>query len=336
MATRHHRTLSAALATVAASGLLFVPVQSASADTAHAARVGVLEGTRLYVKEGSIFDPWVEQADGVRKFQLEGDRIGVLRTNGQLDVKAGDLGPGWHTVNTDSVTDFQLSGDRIAYTEGNDLYITEGDFGGEIVYQVDAPTRKFQLAGDRVVVLTPDGTLKAKEGDLGPGWAVLGTGVTDFEITDRRIVFAQGGRLYLREDLAYPNEPLYQTRDVVKFDADGNRIGWVDSKGVFRAIFGIPYFASAVTISESVTDFRLDGERIAYVEDGDLWAQEGSLWAASTVQETDIDGFDLDGDLLAVIKDGALLLKDGDLGPGWYVADDDSALAVDLLAASDD
>ncbi|GAA3884591.1 hypothetical protein GCM10022243_56750 [Saccharothrix violaceirubra] len=334
MATRHSRTLSAALATVVGAGLLLVPVQSASADTAHAARVGVLEGTRLYVKEGSIFDPWVEQADDVRKFQLEGDRIGVLRTNGQLDVKAGDLGPGWHTVNTDSVTDFQLNGDRIAYTEGTDLYITEGDFGGEIVHQDDAPVQKFQLAGDRVMVLTTDGKLKVKEGDLGPGWAVLGTGITDFSATDRHIVFLQGGRLYLREDIFGLNEPLEQARDVVTFRTESDRIVWLNRQGTLMAMRGTPYFARPVTISGSVTDFRLDGERIAYVENGDLWAQEGSLFGPSIHQENNIDSFDVDGDLLAVIKDGALLLKAGDLFPGWYVADDDSATAVELLAAS--
>ncbi|GAA3884588.1 hypothetical protein GCM10022243_56740 [Saccharothrix violaceirubra] len=333
MATCHSRTLSAALATVVGAGLLLVPVQSASADMPpfQGPRMAAQQGTKLWIKEGSIYEPWVEQGDDIRSFRLLGDRIGVLRTNGQLDVKAGDLGPGWHTVNTDSVTDFQLSGDRIAYTEGTDLYITEGDFGSPPVHQVGAPVKKFQLSGDRVAVLTPNGTLKVKEGDLGPGWADVATGVRDFELYGDEIVFNRSGNLWTLTELYGKPQEIIFAQGVTKFDVEGDRLAWLDRNGSLKAVHRtVNTVYAPVTISESVTDFQLSAKRIGYVENGDLWAQDGPLEAPSTVQETDIDGFEVDGYRLAVIKDGALLVKEGDLGPGWYVALPDKATAVEF------
>ncbi|WP_394618663.1 glycoside hydrolase family 19 protein [Lentzea sp. JNUCC 0626] len=324
------RSALAVLAAAVGTSLLVTPPQAVAA-TGQADRIAVLEGDVLFVKEGEMDADWVEQERGVKKFQLDSDRIAVLKTDGSLLVKQGDLAPGWFTVNPDSVTDFQIRDGRIAFTEGEDLYVTEGDLGGELVHQ-DAKVKKFQIDGDRIGVLTPDGKLLVKEGDLGPGWIeISGNGVTDFQLEDDRVAYTEGDHLWAQEgELDAPS--IDQETGVKKFQLEGDRVGVLKTDGELL-VKGGDLEPGWAQITPSATDFLLDGDRIGYVEDGDLWAQEGELDAESTVQETDIDAFDLDGDRLAVVKDGELLVKEADLEPGWFVADEDSATGVQLLMA---
>ncbi|MFI9811663.1 hypothetical protein [Saccharothrix variisporea] len=329
--SRFRRPVVAALAAVTAAALPAIAPPGASAETyLQEARIAVLHGDVLRVKEGGMDADWEDQESGVQRFQLDGNRVAVLKTDGSLLVKEGDLGPGWYTVDTDSVTDFQLRDGRIAYAEGQDLYITEGDLGGEVVHQ-DAVVAKFQIEGDRVGVLTPDGALLVKEGDLGPGWVTISDNdVTDFQLENDRIAYTEGDHLWAQEgELDAPS--IDQETGVRGFQLEGDRVGVLKDDGSLL-VKGGDLEPGWATISTGVTDFELDADRIGYVENGDLWAQEGGLDAASYVQEEDIAAFDLDGDRVAVIKDGALLVKEGDLGPGWYEAESDSATGVQLLA----
>jgi predicted chitinase len=324
------RSALAVLAAATGATLLVSPPQAVAA-TGQGDRIAVLEGDVLFVKEGEMDAEWVEQERGVKKFQLDSDRVAVLKTDGSLLVKEGDLEPGWFTVNPDSVTDFQIRDGRIAFTEGEDLYVTEGDLGGELVHQ-DAKVKKFQIENDRVAVLTPDGKLLVKEGDLDPGWVEISTnGVTDFQLEDDRIAYTEGDHLWAQEG-ELDAESIDQETGVKKFQLESDRVGVLKNDGELL-VKGGDLEPGWAQISPSATDFLLDGDRIGYVQDGDLWAQEGELDAESTVQETDIDRFDLDGDRLAVVKDGQLLVKEADLEPGWFVADEDSATDVQLLVA---
>jgi predicted chitinase len=326
------KSLRMTLALTVGAGLLMVaPALPAAAATGQEDRIAVLEGDTLFVKEGGLDADWERQESDVKKFQLDGDRIAVLKNDGSLLVKEGDLGPDWHTVNTDSVTDFQIRDGRIAFTEGPDLYVVEGELDGEIVHQ-DAVVKSFQIEGDRIGVLTPAGELLVKEGDLGPEWAVISTNnVTGFQLEDSRIAYTEGTELWAQEG-GLDAASIWQESDVKKFALSGDRVGALQSDGRLQ-VKGGDLEPGWAEIADGVTDFKLDGERIGYLEGDDLWAQEGELDAVSIRQEPDVSAFDLVGDRVAVIKAGELLVKEGDLEPGWLTADEDSATGVQLLAA---
>ncbi|HEX6342079.1 glycoside hydrolase family 19 protein [Umezawaea sp.] len=321
------------LASTVGAGLLVVaPALPASALPGQEDRIAVLEGDTLFVKEGGLDADWEPQESGVVKFQLDGDRVAVLKTDGSLLVKEGDLGPGWFTVNTDSVTDFQIRDGRIAFTEGTDLYVTEGELGGELVHQ-DQAVKSFQIEGDRVGVITTDDHLLVKEGDLAPGWAEISTNdVTDFQLEDSRIAYTEGTELWAREG-ELDAESIHQESGVTAFELSGDRVGALKENGDLL-VKGGDLEPGWAEIGGGVTGFRLDGDRIAYLEGDDLWAQEGELDAPSILQEEGVSAFDLVGDRVAAIEDGRLLVKEGDLEPGWFVADEDGATAVRLLAAT--
>ncbi|GAA3035403.1 glycoside hydrolase family 19 protein [Actinokineospora globicatena] len=327
------KALPAAIAAATTATLLAFP-QPALADTPAADRIAVLEGGNLFVKEGALDASWEFQESGVTAYQLDSDRVGVLKSDGSLLVKEGDLAPGWYTVNADSVTDFQLRDGRIAFTEGEDLYVVDADgIDSTPVHQADN-VAGFAIEGDRVAVLTTDGDLLVKEGDLGPGWVtVSAANVTAFDLEDDRIAYTEGTDLYAQEgDLDAPS--VLQDSDVVKFQLSGDRVGALTSAGDLLVKGGDLEPGWEQISANGVTDFKLDGDRIAYTEGDDLWAQEGDLDAASLLQEEGVSAFDIDGDRVAVVKGGELLAKEGDLEPGWLTIDEDSATGVSLLAAT--
>lgn len=327
------RSLRLVLAATVGAGLLAaVPLPQAMADGPQGDRIAVLEGDALFVKEGDMDAEWEYQDNGVKKFQLDGDRVAILKDDGSLLAKEGDLGPGWHTVNADSVTDFQIRDGRIAFTEGPDLYVVEDGLGGEIVHQADN-VKKFQIDGDRVGIITTDDHLLVKEGDLGPGWLTVSeNNVTGFQLHDDRIAYTEGTDLWAQEGpLDAPS--VHQDSDVKKFQLEADRVGALLNNGELLVKGGDLEPGWLTVSANNVTDFKLDGDRIAYVEGDVLWAQEGELDAESFVQEEGITAFDLNADRVAVVKDGQLLVKEGDLGPGWMTLDEDSATGVQLHAA---
>ncbi len=297
-------------------------------------RIAYTEGDQLYVKEGDLDAEAVLQDADVKKFQLEGDRIGVLTTGGALLVKEGDLGPGWVTVDADSVTDFQLDGDRIGFTEGDQLYVQEGGLDAEPVLQ-DVTAKQFQLEGDRVGVLTPEGALLVKAGDLGPGWVTVdGDSVTSFQLEGSRIGFAEGGDLYVRED-DLDAESVLQETEVSGYQLSGDRIA-VLKDGALLVKEGDLGPGWVTVDGDSVTSFQLSGDRIAFAEGNRLYVREGDLEAGSIEQDATVDRFQLDGDRIAVLDGGALYAKEGDLEPGWVTIDADSVTSFQVGASVDE
>ncbi|MFI9811664.1 C40 family peptidase [Saccharothrix variisporea] len=285
-------------------------------------RIAYSEGGDLWAKDGELGAEAEFQESDVKEFQLEDERVGVLTDAGALLVKDGDLGPGWHTVDADSVTAFELDGDRIAYAEGEDLYVTEGELGSEAVLQ-DAPAAKFQIEGDRVGVLTPDGTLKVKAGDLGPGWTDIATGVTSFQLHGTRIAYTEGGDLWAQEgDLDEPSE--FQEHDVVEYQLSGDRLAARTSSGALLVKEGDLGPGWYTVNTDSVTSFQLDGMRIAFTEGGDLWVREGDLDAPQQLLTGGVTRFQIDGDRVAVLLGDDLEVKEGALQADWFPVDPDS------------
>lgn len=293
-------------------------------------RVAYTEGGDLWAKDGELdVVPEFQEGD-VKKYQMEGDRVGVLTNGGALLVKEGDLGPGWHTVNTDSVTDFELSGDRFAFTEGQDLYVIEGDVDGEIVHQ-DAAVTSFQIEGDRVGVLTNDGALLVKEGDLGPGWVEIAPGVNDFQLHGARVAYRQGTDLYAQDD-DLDAESVLQESNVVAYQLSGDRIAAQTTAGALLVKEGDLGPGWFTVNTDSVTAFHLDTDRIAFAEGSELYAKAGDLDAGIVYLASGVDKFQLDGDRIAVLRGDALDVKEGDLDADWFTVNQDSVTSFQIGA----
>ena len=296
-----------------------------------ARRIAYTEGGELWAKDGDLEAPPEWQASDVKKYVMEGDRLAVLKNDGSLLVKEGDLGPDWHTVNTDSVTDFQLDGDRIAFTEGTDLYLVEGELDGEIVHQ-DAVVKSFQIEGDRVGVLTPEGELLVKEGDLGPGWeSIAGSGVTDFQLHGTRIAYRVGTALFAQEG-ALDEPSVDQEVAATSYQLSGDRLAALTAAGellVKEGDLGPGWFT---VNTDSVTAFHLDTDRIAFAEGGELYAKDGDLDADIVHLSSGVTGFQLDGDRIAALRGDDLEVKEGDLDAGWVAVNPDSVTSFQIGA----
>ncbi|MEU4743080.1 hypothetical protein AB0G02_21810 [Actinosynnema sp. NPDC023658] len=291
-------------------------------------RIAVLQGDRLYANEGDVAAQWVFQEEGVGDYDLFGDRIGVFKDCALL-VKEGGVGSAWQVVAPDSVTDFQLEDDRIGYLDRGALWVVEGALDAEPVLQ-ERDVRAFQLHGDRIGVLKTDGSLLVKEGDPRSGWRVVDPGpVTAFQLSGDRIAFARdpaagdaranGSELWVKQgDLSA--DPVFQERDVRKFQLSGDRVGVLKTDGSLLAKGGVLEPGWFTVDTDSVTDFQLDHDRIAFTEGGSLWAKEGPLDAGLVHQEDGVSAFLLAGDRVAALKGGALLVKAGGLGLGWHTA----------------
>ncbi|GLW90548.1 C40 family peptidase [Actinokineospora globicatena] len=293
-------------------------------------RIAYTEGDTLWAKDGDLDLPPELQEDDVAKYQFEGDRVGVLTHGGALLVKEGDLGPGWHTVNADSVTDFELSGARIGFTEGEDLYVVDGDIDGAAVLQ-DAEVAAFQVEGDRVGVLNTDGDLLVKEGDLEPGWVEVAGGVRDFQLHGARIAYRVGGDLWAQDETLDAASTL-QESNVAAYQLSGDRIAVQTTAGALLVKEGDLGPGWEIVNADSVTAFHLDSDRIAFAEGDELWAKEGDLDAGLTHLASDVDSFQLDGDRIAVLRDGALDVKEGDLDADWYPVNPDSVTTFQIGA----
>lgn len=161
-------------------------------------RIGILSGGTVSVKEGDLYQPWLAQAGDVAKFEIEGDRIGVLTNGGDLLVKEGNLYASW-TSQIGGIRDFHLAGNRIGAlrTDGS-LTVKDGTLQAGWVDQIGGVT-DFDLTPTRLGVVT-GGLATVKEGDLYAGWVNQMSGVKDIELAGNRVgLLRQDGSLAVKE-----------------------------------------------------------------------------------------------------------------------------------------
>jgi cell wall-associated NlpC family hydrolase len=304
---------------------------TSSAPALGSQRVAYAEGGELWAKDGDLEAPPEWQASDVKKYVMEGDRVAVLKNDGSLLAKEGDLGPDWYTVDADSVTDFQLDGDRIAFTEGTDLYVVDGELDGEAVHQ-DAAVKAFQIEGDRVGVLTPEGELLVKEGDLGPEWETIADGgVTDFQLHGTRIAYREGTALFAQEG-ELDAQSVDQEVDATAYQLSGDRLAALTAAGELMVKEGDLDPGWFTVDADSVTAFHLDTDRIAFAEGGELYAKDGDLDADIVHLGSGVTGFQLDGDRIAALRGDDLEVKEGDLDADWIAVNPDSVTSFQIGA----
>ncbi|WP_323181936.1 M23 family metallopeptidase [Micromonospora sp. NBC_00362] len=244
------------------------------------ARVGVVKGGELYVKEGNLFADWVWQAAGVKDFSLAGDRIGVVLTDGRVQVKEGNLWSGWDSVAS----------------------------GGQSV----------ELDGDRVGVLHTNGTVNVKEGPLNAGWATQSAGVKDLSLAGDRIgVVLTDGRVQVKEGNLWSGWDSVASGGQ-SVELDGDRVGVLHTNGTVNVKEG-PLNAGWATQSAGVKDLSLAGDRIGVVlTDGRVQVKEGNLWSGWDSVASGGQSVELDGDRVGVLHtNGTVNVKEGPLNAGW-------------------
>ncbi|GGR18154.1 M23 family metallopeptidase [Agromyces mediolanus] len=155
-------------------------------------RIGILgsDGV-LNVKEGNLSTAWVQQSGGVKKADLAGNRIGIIGTNAVVSVKEGDLSAAW--VGQGVADDISLSGNRIGKIVGGVAMVKEGDlWAGWTTMTGGTGALAIRLDGIRVGVNTTGGLL-VKEGGLSAGWTNQANGVEQFSLSGDKIGILKGG-----------------------------------------------------------------------------------------------------------------------------------------------
>ncbi|HVQ43910.1 MAG TPA: M23 family metallopeptidase [Candidatus Saccharimonadia bacterium] len=139
-------------------------------------RIAVLDSSGgLSVKEGPIGATWTSVASGVGvgKFHVTDTRVGVLWGT-DLNIKDGSLGAGWSVV-INPTADFRLSSNRImARQSDGTLYVKEGAIGSSWTL-VSGGADGFAVSDTRVEVWG-GGNLYVKDGSIGATWALVTTG----------------------------------------------------------------------------------------------------------------------------------------------------------------
>ncbi|WP_052685574.1 glycoside hydrolase family 19 protein [Lentzea aerocolonigenes] len=129
--------------------------------------------------------------NGAKDIELAGSRIGVLREDGSLVVKDGNLWSSW-TEQTGNVKDFELTPSRIGVVLTNgDATVKEGDLFAGWVNQAGG-VKEVELAGDRLGVLRDNGSFAVKEGNLWAGWTEQAGGVSAADLTSPATVPTNG------------------------------------------------------------------------------------------------------------------------------------------------
>ncbi|MEV6301144.1 glycoside hydrolase family 27 protein [Actinoplanes sp. NPDC051861] len=287
-----------------------------------AARIGVLAGGDLVVKQGSLSGGWPDapRSGDVSDFRMDGDRIAVLNCQGELWIRNGDPDGPWNDRPVArNVASVQLHRGRVGYlTRDGVLYA--GDVT-PVVQKRDVVA--FDMSGDRIGALTRDGVLHVKEGGVTGAWPdPQESAVAAFDLEGDRIGVLRANRM-LRVKQGALNavwgDP--QTADpVAEFQLSGTRIGVRTTGGVLRVKDGALNAVWGGDQAGDVRSFELSGNRIGVLQNsGRLWVKAGGTAASwGDPQKEGVRSFDLQGDRIgALTTDGTLHVKEGPTNAGW-------------------
>ncbi|MEQ0565753.1 glycoside hydrolase family 19 protein [Amycolatopsis sp. NEAU-NG30] len=270
------RAVTAALvAGVAVGGLQ--ATASAGDLPAGASRIGVLAGGKLLVKEGNLYASWVEEMTGVQKFEIAGDRIGVLTADARLFVKEGNLWTDW-TEEAGNVRDFRLAGNRIGVVRNDGTAaVKDGALNATWIEQTNA-VKDLELTPNRVGVVFENGQASVKEGDLYAPWVSQMGSVADLELSADRIgVLRTDGSVAVKESNLWSNW-VEEVSGVKQLKLSGSRIGVVLDNGLATVKEGNLY-AGWVNQLPGAANLQIAGDRIGVLRtDGSVTVKDGGLY----------------------------------------------------------
>ena len=245
-------------------------------------------------------------------------------------MQRSQIGQKTFDINTDGLAHVGMLPDFIAHLSA--MGVREDELQ-PLLYSADGFVQTWKRtspATPRIAVLSTNGSLSVKEGDLNAAW-VQETGgpgggdTASFQIDGNRIaVLSTNGSLSVKEgdlNAAWVQETNGGTKS---FQVDGDRIAVLSTNGSLSVKEGD---LNAAWVQETggpgggdTASFQIDGNRIAVLStNGSLSVKEGDLNAA-WVQETNggTKSFQVDGDRIAVLStNGSLSVKEGDLNAAW-------------------
>ncbi|MDX8143330.1 glycoside hydrolase family 19 protein [Lentzea sp. BCCO 10_0061] len=287
------RKIAAALVGTAIATTLLAGVGATAAQAAEAGpRIGVLINGTLNIKEGNLFTSWVPQIGNVAKFEIDGSRVGVLTTGGEVLVKDGDLYAPW-TTQLGGAKDFHLAGNRIGVLRNdNSLAVKDGDLYAGWTEQT-GDVKDFDLTPNRVGVVFTGGLASVKEGDLYSSWVNQLSGAKDIELAGGRIGVLRGDNTLAVKDGTLYESWTEQTGDVADFEMTPTRIGVVSGNGTATVKEGNLY-AGWVNQLGGAKAIELAGDRLGVLRaDNSFAVKEGSLYASWTEQASPVSQADL-------------------------------------------
>ncbi|QZN86361.1 hypothetical protein [Cellulomonas sp. C5510] len=243
-------------------------------------RVAVVDGSgSLSVKQGPLTGSWTTVASAVATSAVEGDRVAMLTTGGDLYVKEGESLTGTWTLVYRGVASFDLSGDRIGVVDTNGtVFVKDGPVSAPWV-AVQSPGTQVALDAERVGVLDTQGTLWVKDGPLEAMWTKVATSVSTFDLgADRIAVVQKSGAVQVKEGAVTAGWTTVTTggADVV---LAGSRIGVLSTSGAVYVKDG-PVTAQWVTLSTTKVELDLYDDRVAVRSaSGQVSVKEGPLTA---------------------------------------------------------
>lgn len=266
-------------------------------------RMGILQASSLFVKEGSLNAPWILQASGVRSFALLRNRIAIVDFNNNLFVSEGALNAPWVLEATD-VQSFALYEDpvdlmrgRMAILDGGArLFIKEGALNA--AWELKATgIRSFFLSGSRIAVLDFNNNLFVNEGPLNAQWVWAATGVQSVALgggrtVDRIAVLDQSSNLSVQEGPLNAGWSL-EAMGIRQFALSEHRIAVLDTANKLSIKEG-PINAGWSLEATGIRCFALSADRLAALDaENKLSVKEGSSESPWVLEATGIDTFGL-------------------------------------------
>lgn len=240
---------------------------------------------------------WVNLAiaDAV-DFQLENNRIAVLKRGGELRSKDGTHG-NWTILIPSGAASFQLYQSRIGVVmESGEFRVKDALNDPWTVLVAAGPAPRFQLYGNRIAVLLADGTLRVKDGINGQ-WTDIADNAVDFAIWDNRIAWTDENDLFRVQDGPAGTPTTLASAPLAQFQLQGDRIGIRFESGLFRVKDGI-HGAWTDMADGDVREFQLQGNLIGMIRDSDgalmvKFGPNDAAWSASTSHGTNVTQFRL-------------------------------------------
>ena len=214
------------------------------------ARIVIRQGGSLLAKDG-IGDTWTKLVDGSSmSFAVAGNRIAYLDGSAGLNMKEGLGGP-WVRV-AGNVSDFRITDSRIIIRQGDTLSAKDG-IGDTWTTLTNGSSSNYAIAGNRIAYLSNANDLLVKVG-IGGVWTKVADNVSDFRITDSRIIIRQGDTLSAKDGIGDTWTTLTNGSSS-NYAIAGNRIAYKDATGGLSVKEGIGGVWTKV--ADQVDDFSV-------------------------------------------------------------------------------
>ncbi|OJF11950.1 hypothetical protein [Couchioplanes caeruleus] len=216
-----------------------------------------------------------------------------------------------------------LTGNRVGViTTDGTAHVKEGGLSTPWVTQHEG-IRQLVLTGDRIGVLAGDGTAWVKEGGLGAGWVRMYDNVKQLAMSGNRIgVLTTDGTALVKEG-GLGAQWVTEYTYVKHLVLAGNRIGVLGTDGTALVKEG-DLSAFWVTEYEGVQQLVLTDNRIGVLtNDGTALVKEGGLSAFWVNEHGGVKQLVLSGDRIGIIThDGRAHVKEGGLSAFWVTQHD--------------